>query len=44
MEYAFPRANDMPSIVLGRITTPSPLNPLGTKGVGEAGTIAAPPS
>lgn len=46
-DYALPRANDMPTLdqlVLGHTVTPSPLNPLGVKGVGEAGTIGAPPA
>ncbi len=43
MDYLFPQATDMPSkIDLGHIETPSPLNPLGLKGVGEAGAIAPP--
>jgi carbon-monoxide dehydrogenase large subunit len=44
-DYAMPRAGDMPSLedlVLGHTVTPSPLNPLGVKGVGEAGTVGAP--
>jgi len=44
-DYALPRAADMPSLdalVLGHTVTPSPLNPLGVKGVGEAGTVGAP--
>ena len=44
MDYAVPRANDMPEIEFDRIVTPSPLNPLGAKGVGEAGTIGTPPA
>ncbi|MGB7298221.1 MAG: xanthine dehydrogenase family protein molybdopterin-binding subunit [Burkholderiaceae bacterium] len=42
MDYALPRAADMPEIVAGDLCTPSPVNPLGAKGVGEAGTIGAP--
>lgn len=42
MDYQLPRAADMPRMDFGRIVTPSPLNPLGAKGVGEAGTIGAP--
>ena len=34
----------MPSFELDRTETPSPTNPLGVKGIGEAGTIAAPPA
>src|SRR5712691_10050021 len=44
-DYAVPRAADMPAmadLVLGHTVTPSPLNPLGVKGVGEAGTVGAP--
>jgi carbon-monoxide dehydrogenase large subunit len=44
MEYALPRADDMPPLLIEHTVTPSPLNPLGVKGVGEAGTIAAPPA
>jgi carbon-monoxide dehydrogenase large subunit len=44
MDYALPRAALMPPLTLGRVVTPSPLNPLGAKGVGEAGTIGAPPA
>jgi carbon-monoxide dehydrogenase large subunit len=39
MHYALPRATDMPAIDLAETCTPSPLNPLGAKGVGESGTI-----
>lgn len=41
MEYALPRAEAFPKIEIGRIETPSPHNPLGVKGAGEMGTIAA---
>jgi aerobic carbon-monoxide dehydrogenase large subunit len=44
MDYAIPRAADIPEIVLGSTETPSPSNPLGVKGVGEAGTIGATPA
>ncbi len=44
MDYLFPQATDMPEqITLGHVETPSPLNPLGVKGVGEAGAIPVPP-
>lgn len=43
MDYAVPRASYMPSYELARTTTPTPVNPLGAKGVGEAGTIAGNP-
>lgn len=41
MEYAMPRADDVPTFQLGHTVTPSPHNPLGVKGIGEAGTIAS---
>ena len=41
MNYALPRADAFPRIENGRIETPSPSNPLGVKGAGEMGTIAA---
>ncbi len=44
MDYAIPRATDVPEYVLGSTETPSPSNPLGVKGVGEAGTIGATPA
>jgi len=42
MDYTMPRADNLPSYQVGFTTTPSPLNPLGAKGCGEAGAIAAP--
>lgn len=42
MDYAVPRASDMPDIELVSMHTPSPLNLLGAKGVGEAGCIGIP--
>ena len=42
MDYALPRATDMPDIRITTLTTPSNANLLGAKGVGEAGTIATP--
>ena len=44
MEYALPRADDMPELVVDRTVTPSPLNPLGVKGVGEGSACVAPPA
>jgi len=41
-DYAMPRADDVPSFKLGYKVTPCPHNPLGVKGCGEAGAIAAP--
>ena len=43
MDYVMPRAGDLPAFQLARTVTPTPLNPLGAKGVGEAGTIGAAP-
>ena len=43
-EYAMPRAHHFPPMVIDRTETPSPHNPLGVKGVGEMGTIAATPT
>ncbi len=42
MDYAVPRADDMPAVDLEGIATPSPHNLLGAKGVGEAGCIGVP--
>ena len=41
VDYALPSAADVPSFETDRTETPSPVNSLGVKGVGEAGTIAA---
>ncbi len=44
MDYAFPRAIDFPRFQLTAAVTPTPVNPLGAKGVGEAGTLGSTPS
>ena len=44
MDYTMPRADDLPSYNLGFTETACPSNPLGIKGCGEAGAIAAPPA
>ena len=44
MDYALPKASQMPWFETDRTETPSPVNPLGVKGVGEAGTIGATPA
>jgi len=44
MDYALPKASQVPWMELDRTETPSPVNPLGVKGVGEAGTIGATPA
>ncbi|HEU5226600.1 MAG TPA: molybdopterin cofactor-binding domain-containing protein, partial [Ktedonobacteraceae bacterium] len=42
MDYLLPTAAEIPAIAIDHVETPSPLNPLGVKGVGEAGTIPVP--
>jgi carbon-monoxide dehydrogenase large subunit len=42
--YDLPHASDVPPITLDEMTTPAPSNPLGAKGVGEAGAIGLPPA
>ena len=44
MDYAVPKAGMIPWLELDRTVTPSPVNPMGVKGVGEAGTIGATPA
>ena len=44
MDYQMPRAADVPSYTVSHGCTPSPNNPLGLKGCGEAGAIGAPPA
>jgi aerobic carbon-monoxide dehydrogenase large subunit len=44
MEYALPKASDLPPFETAHTETPSPVNPLGVKGAGETGTIAATPA
>jgi aerobic carbon-monoxide dehydrogenase large subunit len=39
MDYLLPTALDVPTVEMAHLESPSPLNPLGTKGVGEAGAI-----
>ncbi len=39
MDYLLPTSMEVPRITVGHVVTPSPLNPLGTKGAGEAGAI-----
>jgi carbon-monoxide dehydrogenase large subunit len=43
-EYLVPAASDVPSLITDHTYTPSPTNPLGVKGIGEAGTIGAAPA
>ena len=44
MDYNMPRAEDFPQFELYRTVTPTPVNPLGAKGIGEAGTIGSTPA
>lgn len=44
MDYTLPNAEQVPGFIVDAIETPSPLNPLGAKGIGEAGCIGAPPA
>ena len=44
LDYAMPRADDLPSFELDSTVTPCPHNPLGAKGCGEAGTIGSTPA
>ena len=44
VDYALPTAAELPSFETDRLETPSPVNSLGVKGIGEAGTIAATPA
>jgi carbon-monoxide dehydrogenase large subunit len=44
LDYGLPKTNTVPELELDSTVTPSPHNPIGVKGVGEAGTLAAPPA
>jgi carbon-monoxide dehydrogenase large subunit len=44
MDYALPKADNFPFYETHRTETPSPLNPLGAKGIGEAATIGSTPT
>ncbi|NTW00406.1 MAG: molybdopterin-dependent oxidoreductase [Oscillochloris sp.] len=44
MDYALPRADFFPPFTLDQTVTPTPLNPLGVKGIGEAATIGSTPA
>ncbi|MGH7277079.1 MAG: xanthine dehydrogenase family protein molybdopterin-binding subunit [Candidatus Rokuibacteriota bacterium] len=44
MDYALPKADQLPSYETDRTVTPSPVNPIGVKGAGETGTIASTPT
>jgi len=44
MDYAMPRAGDLPSFAFSTHNVPTTANPLGVKGAGEAGAVGAPPA
>jgi carbon-monoxide dehydrogenase large subunit len=44
MDYAMPSAAEFPSFEASNTETPTPLNPLGAKGIGESGTIGSTPA
>jgi carbon-monoxide dehydrogenase large subunit len=44
MDYAMPRASDVPSFAFSTHNVPTNANPLGVKGAGEAGAVGAPPA
>ena len=44
VDYMIPGAPELPNFTLDRTVTPSPSNPMGVKGIGEAGTIGSPPA
>ena len=44
LDYAMPAADDFPSLHIGHTITPSPVTPLGIKGIGESGTIGSTPA
>jgi carbon-monoxide dehydrogenase large subunit len=44
MDYTMPNAEQIPAFLSAFVETPSPINPLGIKGVGESGTTGAPPA
>ncbi len=44
LDYAMPRAEDLPNFTVDHTTTPCTHNPLGVKGCGEAGAIGSPPA
>lgn len=43
-DYPFISATELPSFELVEMATPTPMNPLGAKGIGEAGTIGSTPA
>src|SRR6202158_5903622 len=41
LDYAMPRASDVPNVAMQHMQIPSPLNPLGIKGLGEGGAVGS---
>ena len=44
IDYLIPAASDLPDFTSGRVTTVTPNNTLGAKGIGESGSVGAPPA
>ena len=44
MDYAMPKASQLPDFSLNRLATPTQLNPLRAKGIGDSPTVAATPA
>jgi carbon-monoxide dehydrogenase large subunit len=44
MDYAVPHAEDLPLFTTDQTVTPTPFNPMGAKGIGEAATIGSTPA
>jgi carbon-monoxide dehydrogenase large subunit len=44
MDYALPRADDLPNVEVDLLEIPCATNPLGVKGAGEAGAVGSPPA
>ena len=44
VDYLIPAAPELPTFTSGRISTPTPNNTLGAKGIGESGSVGAPPA
>jgi len=42
LDYAIPKAADLPELILDTLETPSPTNPLGAKGIGSVSTVPPP--
>jgi carbon-monoxide dehydrogenase large subunit len=44
MDYALPRADNLPDVEVDLLEIPCATNPLGVKGAGEAGAVGSPPA